>query len=134
MKPCTHTFSQALSQISIGLALFTACILLAGCADDAATTTLSQSQQHSASTSENQPLVDACVQSCKDALVAGTDLSAGPCLLDPIPLDTNWVCDVAHNPRQNVDNLPQNQCQAFRNRIAHNFMEVTPECEIIRII
>jgi len=80
----------------------------------------------------SQPVLDACTQACKDALTAGKELGAGPCLLDPIPQDPNWVCDVAHDPRQPIDNLPENQCQAYRNGTAQNFIEVVPDCKIIK--
>jgi len=46
---------------------------------------------------------------------------------------TNWVCDVAHNPRKPEDNLPQNQCKMFLRGWAKNFVEVSPNCTIIRI-
>jgi hypothetical protein len=132
LYPLAYIFNVVLLVFFISIT-----ILLSSCADQNTPSLLqssSQSQSHSASTQENQPLVDACIQACKTALSAGNDLSTGPCLLDQILLDTNWVCDVAHNPRENVDDLPQNQCLAYRNRVAHNFIEVTPECGVIRVV
>jgi hypothetical protein len=73
----------------------------------------------------------ACIALCEASEV---DLSDGPCLSDDNPdwdID-DWVCDVAHSPREPVDNLPENQCQEFRNGEAHHFVEVTPQCEFIR--
>ena len=60
----------------------------------------------------------------------------GPCLSDNNPdwNITDWVCDVAHSPRQPVDDLSENQCQAFRNGQAHHFVEVDPSCNFIRAI
>jgi hypothetical protein len=61
------------------------------------------------------------------------DLSDGPCLTDGgVEFYDDWVCDVAHSPREPVDNLPENQCQAFRNDEAHHFVEVSPQCEFIK--
>jgi len=80
----------------------------------------------------NQTITNACIQACKDALATNRSLEAGPCLLDPIPQNPNWVCDVAHSPRQAIDNVAENQCQAFRNRTAKHFVEVTLNCELIR--
>ncbi len=86
---------------------------------------------------EEELAIDACIKACKDALALGKDLSNGPCLLNPIK-DMNWVCDVAHWPRKDVDNLEENQCSAWRE--AHekgqkmHFVEVTPSCEFIRAI
>jgi hypothetical protein len=73
-----------------------------------------------------------CVYACQKALNASRNLDAGPCLLDPFPQDSDWVCDVANSPRQDVDNLAENQCQAYRNGTAKHFVEVTPTCEYIR--
>ncbi len=57
------------------------------------------------------------------------DLSNGPCLgtID------DYVIDIAHNPRQEVDNLAENQCEAYRNGSAKNFIELDEQGEIIRI-
>ncbi len=84
---------------------------------------------------ENDVVTD-CISLCKYAKETGADLSHGPCLSDDNPLwkHTDWVCDVAHNPRESVDNLPENQCKTFREGKAHHFVEVTPECEFIRAV
>lgn len=75
----------------------------------------------------------ACIQECKKALEDGRDLGNGPCLLNPIPEYKDWVCDVAHDPRQvAIDNLPENQCSTYRDGSANHFVEVTPTCEFIR--
>ncbi len=76
-------------------------------------------------------LISACQQTCQEAINNGQDLSLGPCLLDPMPQDINWVCDVAHNPRLSVDNNIENQCNSFNNGEAKHFIEVTPECKFI---
>jgi hypothetical protein len=60
---------------------------------------------------------------------AGTDFADGPCL--GVVLD-NWVADVAHDPRQEVDDRPENQCEAYRSGEAEHFVELDPEGELIR--
>lgn len=72
-----------------------------------------------------------CIQACEKALENDRNLSKGPCLLDPME-DGNWVCDVAHDPRQPGDNKRKNQCDAWHRGTAENFVEVTPDCEFIR--
>ena len=81
---------------------------------------------------QKNPAEQACIQACQNALNQGTDLNNGPCLLNPITSDKDWVCDVAHDPRQSVDNLPENQCSAYRNGLANHFVEVNPNCQFIR--
>lgn len=62
---------------------------------------------------------------------SGVDMSKGPCLTDN--LVENWVLDVAHNPREEVDNLAENQCAAFRNGDAHHFIELDISGNFIRM-
>ncbi len=76
--------------------------------------------------------IQQCVQACRQAAAAGRDLSAGPCLIDPIPQNTDWVCDVAHEPRTAADDLPENQCASYRSGAAKRFIEVSPERALIR--
>jgi len=60
----------------------------------------------------------------------GVDMSAGPCLSNEIIPD--WVADVAHWPRQEVDDDPANQCSAFREGKAHHFVELDTDGNFIR--
>jgi hypothetical protein len=60
----------------------------------------------------------------------GVDMSSGPCLSNEIIL--GWVADVVHNPRQAVDNLPANQCSAYREGKARHFVELDTEGNLIR--
>jgi hypothetical protein len=73
----------------------------------------------------------ACISACRSALSSGQDLSSGPCLSNEIA--AGWVCDVAHNPRQDIDNQRQNQCSAFPGSASH-FIEVDPDCNLIRTV
>ncbi|MFH1376582.1 MAG: hypothetical protein ABIH25_03010 [Candidatus Woesearchaeota archaeon] len=77
-------------------------------------------------TSKERVCVDLCVES-------GLDLNDGPCLSDNNPdwIYDDWVCDVAHEPRIDIDDLPENQCEEFRNGLANHFIEVDPGCNLI---
>jgi len=75
-----------------------------------------------------------CESLCEGFLNEGVDLSMGPCLSDNNAdwVATDWVCDVAHSPRQGTDELSANQCLAFRVGQAHHFVEVDENCNLIR--
>jgi hypothetical protein len=72
----------------------------------------------------------ACYNICESSLEKWADLNFGPCLGLVSP---DWVCDVAHNPRIAVDDLPTNQCADYRNGVAHHFVEVDTNCNLIRV-
>lgn len=59
----------------------------------------------------------------------GTDFSSGPCLGLVAP---DWVLDIAHNPRQPIDDKEENQCAEFRNQQAKHFIELDPDGRLIR--
>jgi len=80
-------------------------------------------------TSADQLARQECISLCRQKLNEGMDLSAGPCLSESIVED--WVCDVAHSPRADVDDDPANQCSSFGDT-ANHFVEVSPKCEFIR--
>ena len=73
-----------------------------------------------------------CIQLCKNYLINDTELSNGPCIGNPMAQTLDWVCDVAHNPRQAVDNKQENQCSAFREGKAKHFIEVDENCGFIK--
>jgi hypothetical protein len=81
-----------------------------------------------------QAAFDACLASCTHTRDAGDAMENGPCLLDPIPVDPDWVCDIAHSPRVAADNLPENQCSFYRDGKSGHFIEFTPECGLIRAV
>lgn len=60
----------------------------------------------------------------------GRDFSNGPCLSNA--LLPGWVLDIAHHPRQPVDDLPENQCSAYREGKALHFVELDPDGNLIR--
>lgn len=58
------------------------------------------------------------------------DFSTGPCLSDA--LMPNWVVDIVHNPRQEVDNLEGNQCPSYVQGRSSHFVELDTEGNLIR--
>ena len=58
----------------------------------------------------------------------GVDMTNGPCLGK---IAADWVLDIAHNPRQPVDNQPQNQCAQYKEGTVHHFIELDPEGKFI---
>jgi hypothetical protein len=66
------------------------------------------------------------------AKAAGTDFSRGPCIAEHLPGLPDWVADVAHDPRQAVDDDPANQCSRARSGDAGHFVELDPAGNLIR--
>lgn len=64
------------------------------------------------------------------AVAAGTDLANGPCLGK---IADDWVLDIAHLPRRESDNLPENQCEEYRSGQVRHFVEMTPKGEVITV-
>jgi hypothetical protein len=60
------------------------------------------------------------------------DLRSGPCLSQSLPGLSDWAVDVAHDPRQPVDDQPANQCRSYRDGQTHHFVELTPNGRLIR--
>jgi len=67
----------------------------------------------------------------KEKQAEGMDMTNGPCLTNQ--LVPGWVVDVAHSPRQEVDNQPENQCSAFREGTAQHFIELDTEGNLIKL-
>jgi|SRR5687767_6084065 len=68
-------------------------------------------------------------QAYERAKARGVDMSRGPCLG---VIKDGWVADVAHDPRQDVDDDPANQCPEYRSGEADHFVELDPEGNFIR--
>jgi hypothetical protein len=66
----------------------------------------------------------------QQALARGESLSQGPCLGAIMP---GWVADIAHKPRQSVDDRPENQCAAYRMGEAGHFVELDEQGNVIRV-
>ena len=75
--------------------------------------------------------ITAAKASYEKARLEGRDLSSGPCIADPLPIP-NWVADIAHDPRQPVDDDPANQCSKYRSGEAEHFVELDPDGNLIR--
>ncbi|MDD5148516.1 MAG: hypothetical protein PHH08_03565 [Candidatus ainarchaeum sp.] len=81
---------------------------------------------------EEQAMLE-CKKLCNSVLDSAADLSKGPCLENPMQGFPDYACDIAHNPRQAVDGLPENQCSAFAGGKAGHFVELDTECKLIKI-
>jgi hypothetical protein len=85
-----------------------------------------------ASDEERDRAIDAAAAAYDDAKASGQDLDVGPCIAEQLPGLDDWVADIAHDPRQEVDDDPANQCRRYREGEASHFVELTPEGELIR--
>jgi hypothetical protein len=82
--------------------------------------------------SGSQRAVDEAQAAFRQAQVSGRDLSTGPCISESLPTLPDWVADIAHDPRQPVDDVPANQCARYRSGQAHHFVELAPDGKLIR--
>jgi catechol 2,3-dioxygenase-like lactoylglutathione lyase family enzyme len=78
---------------------------------------------------ERERAIAAARAAYEEAAAEGRDFADGPCLGVVHP---NWVADVAHDPRQDVDDRPENQCEAYRSGEAEHFVELDPDGNLIR--
>jgi hypothetical protein len=62
----------------------------------------------------------------------GVDFADGPCIAEHLDGLPDWVVDIAHDPRQAVDDQPQNQCKRARSGAASHFVELDPNGNLIR--
>lgn len=60
----------------------------------------------------------------------GQDLSDGPCLSNA--LMRGWVLDIVHNPRQPIDDSPENQCPGYLEGRAKHFVELDLDGNLIK--
>ena len=86
----------------------------------------------SASESEKDRAVTAAQNAFQHARSQGEDLGEGPCISESLPGLSDWVADVAHDPREDVDDESENQCRRYRDGEADHFVELTPEGDLIR--
>ncbi len=108
-------------------------VLISGCIQQPTGQVITEEQE----VSVQQP-VDICIQDCKYWLSRNISKTTywkhGPCLLNSIPDANDWVCDIAHSPRQDVDNLPENQCSSYREGKTKHFVEIDENCNLIRAV
>lgn len=81
---------------------------------------------------ERDQAITAAKSAYKDAVARGENLEAGPCIAENLPDLPDWVADVAHDPRQDIDDESQNQCRRYRDGDASHFVELTPDGELIK--
>ena len=81
---------------------------------------------------ERDRAIAAAKQSHEDAVSRGQDLDVGPCIAEQLPGLADWVADVAHDPREDIDDEPENQCRRYREGEASHFLELTPAGQVIR--
>jgi hypothetical protein len=86
----------------------------------------------SPSQTERDRAVTEAMQAYQEVKSAGVDLQRGPCIAEQLQGLPDWVADVAHEPRQAVDDDPANQCARFRSGEAHHFVELDPNGDLIR--
>jgi hypothetical protein len=82
--------------------------------------------------SGSQRAVDEAQAAFSQSQPSGLDLSTGPCISESLPSLPDWVADVAHDPRQPIDDEPANQCQRYRDGEAHHFVELNLDGQLIR--
>jgi hypothetical protein len=82
------------------------------------------------SESEEDAAIAAARQAYAEAVEQGVDMSNGPCL--GVVME-NWVADVAHEPREDIDDESGNQCEAYRRGDADHFVELDPDGTVIRV-
>jgi hypothetical protein len=46
----------------------------------------------------------------------------------------DYSVDIVHVPRTDEDNLVENQCQDYRNKVTHSFIELDKNGQIVRIV
>lgn len=79
----------------------------------------------------NDTAVLAAVDLYKKRVASGMDFSSGPCLTND--LMPGWVVDIVHSPRQLIDDLPANQCQAYIEGRAVHFVELDLNGNLVRV-
>jgi hypothetical protein len=85
-----------------------------------------------ASESERDQAVAQAQEVYDQARTSGRNLTAGPCIAESLTDLPDWVVDIAHDPRQDVDDEPANQCRRYRDGEAEHFVELTPDGQLIR--
>jgi hypothetical protein len=82
------------------------------------------------SEAEKDRAISAAEKAYVSAKGRGVDFANGPCL--GVVME-GWVADVAHDPRQAIDDRAENQCEAYRSGEADHFVELDPAGNVIRV-
>lgn len=107
-------------------------LFASGCAEKSADNNSAPEPAPVQSDAQTQAIISKCENLCEQNANENNSIASGPCLSNEIAPD--WVCDIAHSPRQAIDDLPENQCLMYRGGAAHHFVEVDENCEVIRTI
>ncbi len=75
--------------------------------------------------------IAAAVNLYKKRVAEGMVVTDGPCLTNDLML--GWVVDLVHSPRSKIDDLPQNQCQAYLEGRAIHFVELDLNGNFVRV-
>ena len=75
---------------------------------------------------EEREAVDAATRRLRAREGIGDDLDGGPCIAERLPGLDDWVADIAHDPREDVDDDPANQCQRYRDGEAQPLRRADP--------
>jgi hypothetical protein len=81
---------------------------------------------------ERNRAITAAKQAYQETIARRENLAVGPCIAEKLPRLPEWVADVAHDPRQDIDDESENQCRRYREGEASHFVELTPDGELIR--
>lgn len=92
---------------------------------------LNSGQPKTVSKSELEVATNQAKYFYQQRLERGEDFSSGPCLSDA--LMPGWVVDIVHQPRQAIDDLPENQCPSFIEGRAKHFVELDTLGNLVRI-
>ncbi|CAN5748588.1 hypothetical protein BH23CHL2_BH23CHL2_14640 [soil metagenome] len=103
--------------------MFVILAVMAGCISDG---------NADADAEERERAIAAAMERYEEVAASGMDLSNGPCIAEELEDVPGWSVDIAHDPRQEVDNDPANQCQAYRDGRTTHFVELDPDGELIR--
>jgi len=101
------------------ICLFTLILFLFGCIS------LNPAKDNS-----NEIALQKCQALCNTQKMKQVDFSSGPCLSNAIIDD--WVCDLAHSPRKEIDNQVENQCSNYVEGHSAHFVELDAECNLIK--
>lgn len=116
--------------MKIMLPLLALALLLGGCVAVEQRMTSPSMPSPVIETAETISVEEACIRACEQTK---GNIENGPCLLNPIS-GSEWVCDIAHSPRQDIDNRQENQCSAYMEGTARHFVEVSTDCKLINKI
>jgi hypothetical protein len=105
----------------LALAALCTALAVAGCGDD-----------DDSSDGERQQAITQAQEAYDRARTSGVNLADGPCIAESLTDLPDWVVDIAHDPREDVDDDPANQCRRYQEGEASHFVELTPEGELIK--